>query len=175
MAVLPIRTYPDPILKKEAAPITEVTDEIRALAEDMVETMYDAPGAGLAAPQVGHGCRMIVVEASTPEEVGKVLVVVNPRIVSAEGSYEFEEGCLSVLDYQAKVNRFHDVVVQGLDLEGRPVEFKASERLAVVFQHEIDHLDGVLFIDRISALKRDLYKRKLRKMLKSKDEPSSNG
>ena len=170
MAILPILTYPHPVLKTEAEPVEEIDDAIRDLARNMVDTMYDAPGAGLAAPQVGHSCRMIVVEASTPEETPKPLVVINPEIIDTNGELVFEEACLSVLEYSAKVTRAHDVVVQGQDLEGRPVEFKASGRLAVVFQHEIDHLDGILYIDRISGLKRDLYRRKLKKILKNMEE-----
>ena len=170
MAILPIICYPHPTLKEEAEPIGEITDEIRALARDMIETMYDAPGAGLAAPQVGQSTRMIVVEASTEEEVGRALVVVNPEIISSEGSLVFEEACLSVIEYSAKVDRAEKVLVRGLDIDGNPLEIEAEGRMAVVFQHEIDHLNGILFIDRISSLKRDLYKRKLKKILKKKEE-----
>ncbi|MEW6265239.1 MAG: peptide deformylase [Thermodesulfobacteriota bacterium] len=170
MAVLPILKYPEPLLKKEAAPVLEITDEIKQLARDMIQTMYDAPGSGLAAPQVGRGLRLIVVEASTPEEVGKSLAVVNPVIISAKGEITFEEGCLSVIEYTAKVDRAAEVVIRGLNLEGRPLEIEASGRLAVVFQHEIDHLDGILFIDRISSLKRDLYRRKLKRILKNQEK-----
>ena len=173
MAIRPIMKYPDPVLKEIAKPIEEITDEIRALAEDMIETLYDAPGAGLAAPQVGESCRLIVLDASTEEEL-KAMVVVNPEIVTTEGTLVFEEACLSVLEYSAKVTRADKVVVRGKDLEGKPVEIEAQGRLAVVFQHEIDHLDGILFIDRISSLKRDLYKRKLKKMLKEKEREKEN-
>ena len=169
MAVIPILLYPDPCLKEVAVSIEEIDDEVLTLAQDMIDTMYDAPGSGLAAPQVGVSRRMIVVEASTPEEFPKALVVINPEIVSANGDIIFEEACLSVLDYSANVHRAAEVVVRGLDLEGNQIEIKASERLAVVFQHEIDHLDGILYIDRISALKRDLYRRKLKKILKSRE------
>ena len=169
MAILPILTYPDPILSAEAESVAEIGDAVKTLAEDMIETMYDAPGSGLAAPQVGCSVRMIVVEASTPEEYPKALVVINPEIVTANGEILFEEACLSVIDYSAKVNRYSEVKVRGLDLEGNPIEIEANGRLAVVFQHEIDHLDGILFIDRISSLKRDLYRRKLKKILKSQN------
>lgn len=170
MAVLPILKYPDPMLKQVAEPVEEINDNIRQLAQDMVQTMYDAPGSGLAAPQVGRSCRMIVVDTRTSEERGECLVVINPEIVSAQGEMVYEEACLSVIDYSAKVNRAAEVVVRGLDLDGQLAEYRASGRLAVVFQHEIDHLNGVLFLDRISSLRRDLYRRKLKKMLKSQAE-----
>lgn len=168
MAILPILTYPDPVLKEEAGDILEIDEELKALARDMIDTMRDAPGSGLAAPQVGQGCRMIVVDTSTEDEPSE-LVVVNPRIVDQDGELIFEEACLSVIDYSARVTRSAEVVVEGQDLEGRPIRVEASGRLAVVFQHEIDHLDGILFIDRISSLKRDLYKRKLKKVLKQRE------
>ena len=170
MAILNICTYPDPVLKREATPVDQVTDDIRRLAEDMVETMYEAPGAGLAAPQVGESCRLIVLDNSSEEEIGRALVVINPEIVEEEGELVFEEGCLSVIDYQAKVTRANKVKVHGLNIDGDPVEIEAEGRLAVVFQHEIDHLDGILFIDRISRLKRDMYKRRLKKMIKQEEQ-----
>jgi peptide deformylase len=173
MAILPILTYPDPVLKKEAEPVAEIDDDIRTLAADMTETMVAAPGSGLAAPQVGRSCRLIVVDMTQLGNPDKAMPLINPEIVEAEGEQVYEEACLSVVDYAAKVTRAASVTVRGLDLEGRPVEFKAQGRLAVVFQHEIDHLDGILFIDRISALKRDLYKRKLRKMLKNSSDEAA--
>lgn len=170
MAILPIVQYPDPVLKQECQPVEEITDEIKKLAEDMLETMYDAPGAGLAAPQVGRSLRLIVLDDSTEEEIGKPLVVVNPEITSRDGEIVFEEGCLSVRDYQAKVTRSYYITVKGLDIEGHPLEIEAEGRRAVVFQHEIDHLNGFLFIDRISKIKRDMYKRRLKKILKQEEE-----
>ncbi|MBF0530400.1 MAG: peptide deformylase [Deltaproteobacteria bacterium] len=167
MAVLPILKYPDPSLKHVSAPVETITDDIRQLAQDMVETMYNAHGSGLAAPQVGKNCRMIVVDAGTPEESGKPLVLINPEILSAQGEIIFEEACLSVIDYSANVHRAAEITVQGLDPDGRSIEYKAIGRMAVVFQHEIDHLNGVLFIDRISSLRRDLYRRKLKKLIKN--------
>jgi peptide deformylase len=173
MAILPILTYPHPTLKTEAKPVEAVDDRIQALAEDLVETMYDAPGAGLAAPQVGESCRMIVVETGDADIGPRPLVVVNPKIIDADGEFIFEEGCLSVLEYTAKVNRAENVVVEGLDVEGQPLRIEASGRLAVVFQHEIDHLDGVLFIDRISRLKRNMYLNKLKKIIKRREEEAA--
>lgn len=170
MAILPICTYPEPVLKQEAEPIEVIDDDIRKLSEDMIETMYDAPGVGLAAPQVGRSCRMIVVENSTPENVGQALVIINPEIISASGEIVFEEACLSVIDYKANVTRANEVVIRGLDIDGQMMEITAEGTKAVVFQHEIDHLNGMLFIDHISVLKRDLYKRKLKKILKQREQ-----
>ena len=170
MAVIPIVKYPDPVLTREATPVEKIDEDIRRLAEDMVDTMRMAPGAGLAAPQVGRSCRLIVVEMSDGQAIRDPLVLVNPKITSAEGQLVFEEACLSVVDYSAKVDRASEVMVEALDLEGVPVEIQAEGRLAVVLQHEIDHLDGILFIDRISRLKRDLYKRRLKKLLKKERE-----
>jgi peptide deformylase len=169
MAVIPILTYPDPILKKECPPVDKINDDIKQLARDMIDTMKNAPGSGLAAPQVGAFCRLIVLDVGSPEEPGKSLVVVNPEIVSRNGELIFEEACLSVLDYSARVSRSAEVTVNGLDLDGNAVTIEATGRLAVVFQHEIDHLDGILFIDRISTLKRDLYKRKLKKIMRQNE------
>ncbi|MFH1135725.1 MAG: peptide deformylase [Pseudomonadota bacterium] len=170
MAVLSILTYPDPALKEIARPVDKISDEIKKLAEDMVQTMYEAPGSGLAAPQVGWNCRLIVMDDSTADDLGRPLIVVNPEIVSAKGDFVFEEGCLSVIDYYAKVKRAAEVVVRGKNLDGRTMEYRASGRKAVVFQHEIDHLDGILFIDRISGLKRDLYRRRLKKMMRQEKD-----
>lgn len=167
MAVLPILTFPDPVLKEESSPVSEINNDIKELAQDMIETMIAAPGSGLAAPQVGRSCRLIVVDLSQTREEQKPFVLVNPEILSADGEFLYEEACLSVVDYSAKVKRASSVTVRGLDLEGKPLEIQAEGRLAVVFQHEIDHLDGVLFIDRISALKRDLYRRRLKKLAKN--------
>jgi peptide deformylase len=174
MAVLEIVKYPHPVLKQEAKPIEKIDDRIRELAENMIETMRDAPGAGLAAPQVGESCRLIVLDASTEDEI-KELAVINPEIITAEGEIVFNEACLSVIDYSANVTRANEVTVRGLDLDGNPIEIKAEERMAVVFQHEIDHLDGILFIDRISSLKRDLYKRRLKKLLKQQEKEAATG
>ncbi|MDY6852487.1 MAG: peptide deformylase [Thermodesulfobacteriota bacterium] len=173
MAVLPILMYPDPILTTEAESIEEINDDIRTLARDMIDTMIDAPGSGLAAPQVGSGLRLIVVDGGGQDSHGgkdNALAIINPEIVRAEGELLYEEACLSVLDYSAKVKRAAAVKVKGLDLDGNPVEIEAEGRLAVVFQHEIDHTHGTLFIDRISHLKRDLYRRKLKKILKNKQQ-----
>lgn len=169
MALRDIVTYPEPVLSTPAREVTEIGQEIQDLADDMAETMYAAPGVGLAAPQVGCGDRVIVFDAERDEEGDKtgLVVLVNPRIVAREGSITSEgEGCLSVPDFRADVHRAACVTVEAVDRHGKPVRLDAEGFLAVVLQHEIDHLDGVLFIDRISSLKRNLYKRRVKKMLK---------
>lgn len=168
MAVLNIVTYPDPILTKPSAKVETIDDSIQELIENMAETMYAAPGVGLAAVQVGESKRILVYDDSPEEERGNFKVLINPEIVSSEGDYLSEdEGCLSVPDFRANVKRFSSVVVKALDREGKEVTIEAEGFPAVVLQHEIDHLDGVLFIDRISALKRSFYKRQVKKRLKA--------
>lgn len=168
MAVLPILKYPDPLLKEKSKPVEVFDEELKTLAADMAETMLDAPGAGLAAPQIGRLLRLIVVAGAENDEDydERVITLVNPRIVRSAGEQVYDEGCLSVLDYNEKVIRAEEVEVEAQDLDGRPLHLAADGRRAVILQHEIDHLDGILFIDRISRLKRDIYKRKLKKMAK---------
>jgi peptide deformylase len=163
MAVLEICTYPDKVLLRGAEPVGAVDQEIMRLADNMAETMYNAPGIGLAANQVGVPRRLIVVDCSKRDLDSQLIVLVNPEIVAAEGLTSMEEGCLSVPDYQAEVTRYEKVKVRGLDLQGKAVEFDADGLLAVVLQHEIDHLNGKLFIDHLSRLKRELCKRRLLK------------
>ncbi len=166
MAVLPIKTFPDPILARACRQVGVVDDDLRQLAADMLETMYAAPGVGLAAPQVGSDLRLVVVDCSERDQDPEPLILVNPRIVEAEGSLVFEEGCLSVPDYTCEVTRASRVVVQALDHEGRPIRVEGKGLMAVCLQHELDHLEGRLFIDRISPLKRSLYKKRRAKQLK---------
>ncbi len=166
MAVLEIRKYPDPALRRKSRPVPEITPEIRELIDDMIETMYAAPGVGLAAPQVGIPLRLAVIDVSTKDEKSPLLVLVNPEIISTEGELNEEEGCLSVKDFQSVVTRFARVRVRAIDRDGKPYEAEGEGLLARAFQHEIDHLNGVLFIDRISPLKRNLFKRRVRKNLK---------
>ncbi len=164
MAVLPIRKLPDPVLRAKAGEVTEVTDELQRLIDDMAETMYAAPGIGLAANQVGVLHRLIVFDVSHREGGPRDLqVILNPCITAGEGEFIREEGCLSVADFSAEVKRHARVKVKGLDREGKPLEITGEGLLAVVIQHEVDHLDGILFIDRISRLKRGLYLRRLKK------------
>jgi peptide deformylase len=166
MAILEIQKYPEPVLKEKARPVEDITEDIQCLIEDMADTMYDAPGIGLAANQVGALHRVIVFDITPKEEGRNLNVIINPEIVAASGDLVHQEACLSVSDYTCDVRRKACITVAGLDREGKPVEIEAKDLLAVVLQHEIDHLDGVLFIDRISRLKRSLYNRQLRKTLK---------
>ena len=165
MTIPDICTYPEKILREPARPITGIDDEIVRLADHMAEVMYNAPGIGLAANQVGVPKRLLVADTSSRVSESELIVLANPEIIAAEGELTIEEGCLSVPGYQAEVKRHERVTVRGLDLHGEEVEIEAEGLLAVVLQHEIDHLNGILFIDRISRLKRELYKRKLRKQL----------
>lgn len=166
MAVLDIRTFPDPMLTQQCSEVQEVDDELRELAADMADTMYEAPGIGLAAPQVGRPIRMIVFDCEEDEARGNHQVLLNPRVVDQDGEQVFNEGCLSVPDYTCDVKRAERVTVTGTDLEGQPVEIEADGLLAVCLQHEIDHLSGTLFIDRISQLKRSLYRKRRMKQIR---------
>jgi peptide deformylase len=159
-----ILTWPDPELKKKSAPVVVINDKIRELVKDMAETMYDAPGVGLAAPQIGVHQRVIIIDVSGKEEPPELIVAINPVIVHAEGESYEEEGCLSVIKYAANVRRHASVVVKALNLEGEETTWRAEELLAVAFQHEIDHLDGILFVDHLSPLKREIFKRKQRRL-----------
>jgi peptide deformylase len=165
MALREVLQFPDKRLREKSRPIAEVTEEIRALARDMLEVMYDEPGIGLAAPQVGEPVRLIVVDTEWTEEDAErnPLVLVNPEIVERSGTITWTEGCLSVPDFQAEVERSERVRLEARDLDGAPVSIEAEGLRAVCFQHEIDHLDGILFIDRISRLKREMYVRRRRK------------
>jgi peptide deformylase len=167
MAIREILTYPNNFLRQPTKPVTAITDDVQTLIEDMIETMYDEPGVGLAAIQVGADHSIIVYDATPAEGERQALALINPEIVSSEGQQLSEsEGCLSVPDFRADVKRAAHVRVKGLDRTGRAVDFEAEGFLAIVLQHEIDHLNGVLFIDRISALKREMYKRKRKKQLR---------
>ncbi len=166
MAVLPIVTYPDPRLTRPSQEITEIDPHIRELAMSMAQTMYAAPGIGLAAPQVGENLRLIVVDVAEGDKRGKPMMLVNPRIVEASGQTSYEEGCLSVPDFTAEITRAAQVVVQALTLEGTQVTIKADGLLAICLQHEIDHLQGRLILDHVSPLKRGLYRKKRLKQLK---------
>ena len=156
MALREVLQFPDPRLKRVSKPIDEVSDELRELARDMCEVMYDEPGIGLAAPQVGEAVRLIVVDTEWTEEDTErnPLVVVNPVLGDEEGQVTWNEGCLSVPDLKADVERAASVTLTGTDLDGNPIEERLEDLRAVCFQHEVDHLDGILFIDRISRLKR---------------------
>jgi peptide deformylase len=161
--ILPVLQYPDPRLARKAAPVDEIHLRIRELAADMAETMYARDGIGLAAPQIGEALRLVVLDISGPERREDLRVLVNPVLVLSGEEHDADEGCLSVPEYTAKVARREFAAVRATDLEGRPVAFDAAGRLAVCIQHECDHLDGVLFIDRLSRLKRDMLDRRLKK------------
>jgi peptide deformylase len=175
---MPLRTvlqFPDPRLKRKSAPVAEVTDAIRQLAAEMIEVMYDEPGIGLAAPQVGEAIRLIVMDTDWTVEGAEKNpgVMVNPEIVTRDGEITWNEGCLSVPDFNADVVRSARVRVRYQDLDGKTHEEDASELRAVCFQHELDHLDGILFIDRISRLKRSLYVQKRKRALQKELEEAN--
>lgn len=167
MSVRPILTYPDRFLRQPTKPVSAFDEDLQTLIEDMIETMYDEPGVGLAAIQVGSDRSVIVYDVTPTEGERQAEALINPKIVHREGSQLSEgEGCLSVPDFRADVKRDALVRVQGLDRHGQPVDITAEGFLAIVLQHEIDHLNGILFIDRISSLKREMYKRKRKKQLR---------
>ncbi|WP_136799133.1 peptide deformylase [Desulfosediminicola ganghwensis] len=166
MSIRKIYQYPEPVLRQETRPIEQFDDELKKLVEDMAETMYDAPGIGLAAPQIGESRKLIVVDISQDREEGQeYMAMVNPEIIAHEGHQLDEEGCLSVPELTSKVKRFKKITVAYQDLEGNKLEVETEDRFAVVLQHEIDHLNGILFIDHLSTLKRNLYKKKVKKWL----------
>jgi peptide deformylase len=162
--IRPILKYGDRILHEPAAPVEALTPDVDRLIGDMIETMYAAPGIGLAATQVGIGLRIFVVDLSLGRDPSGLIVMVNPEFVDREGMQLEEEGCLSVPGFNATVVRPSRVVVRGLDRSAAPQEREATGLLARAFQHEIDHLDGTLFVDRLRGIKRDLIVRKIRKL-----------
>lgn len=167
MAILPILVAPHPVLKKKAQPVTEVTDAERKLLDDMLETMYDAPGIGLAAPQVGVSKRMLVIDIARDGEAAQPMKIINPEIIEAsEDLATYEEGCLSFPDQFAEVKRPARAKIRYLDETGAAHEIDADGLLATCIQHEIDHLDGIVFVDHLSQLKRTMILRKLQKMKK---------
>ena len=161
--ILPIVKYGHPVLHAPAKPVEAVTPEIAKLIDDMVETMYAAPGIGLAATQVGVPLRVLVIDLSVGRKAGELIHLVNPVFVEREGIQYEDEGCLSVPGYTARVERDAHVVVEGLDREGAPVRHEATALLARAFQHEIDHLDGRIYVDHLRGLKRELILRGIRK------------
>ncbi|HEY7554745.1 MAG TPA: peptide deformylase [Candidatus Binatia bacterium] len=171
MALLEIRKYPDAVLSTVAAPVKNITGETVKYLTDMIETMYAAPGVGLAGPQVGISERVIVLDIDHENPRKQVFKLINPVIARAEGEVIWEEGCLSVVDFTAEVKRAAQVEVIAFDENQKEVKIAAEGLLAVALQHEIDHLDGKLFIDRISRLKRDLYRRRRKKMLRDGTTP----
>ena len=172
--IRPIVRYGADVLHQPAAPVEAVTPEIQALIDDMIQTMYTAPGVGLAAPQVGVGVRIFVCDISVGRSAGELLAFINPSFVERDGMQLEEEGCLSVPGFSATVPRPSRVVVRALDRKGESRTIEGTGLLARALQHELDHLDGKLFIDRISRLKRDLYRARQRK-LDRQGRPASSG
>ncbi len=169
LETLNILTYPDTFLKQRTAAVENIDGALQTVFDKMAATMYAAPGVGLAAPQVGIGQRFIIYDISPSDEKRNLHVLVNPEIISREGEILSEnEGCLSVPDFRADVKRAERILVEGADRDGNPLRFEADGLMAIVIQHELDHLDGTLFIDRISALKRQIYKRRVKKEMKQR-------
>jgi peptide deformylase len=171
MAIREILQYPHPLLKKRSKEVEQIDGELKKLIQDMTETMYDAGGVGLAAPQVGISKRVIVVDVSPIDPQQTFFIMINPEIVSEEGDVDHEEGCLSVPDCLEKVKRKEKVRIRGISAEGREMEISGEGILAFALQHEIDHLNGVLILDRVSPLKRDVYRRKVKKERRKEERP----
>lgn len=163
MALLNILEYPDPRLKKVAQPVTRFDDRLRKLVADMAETMYAAPGCGLAAPQIGVGLRVFVVDCAAENEPSDLRVFINPEIIEKDGQVVWNEGCLSFPGVTEEIKRAERVKVRALDRDGKSFELEADGLLAVAIQHETDHLNGVLMIDKLNALKKRMMGRKLAK------------
>jgi peptide deformylase len=169
MTLLQILTYPDKILAKPTQPVKNIDGKLQEIINNMADTMYDAPGTGLAAIQVGIDQSLLIYDLSPRDNERSLQVLINPRIVTREGDVISEnEGCLSVPEYRADVKRAASVLVEGYDQHEKPLRLEAHGFHAIVLQHEIDHLEGTLFIDRISALKRRLYKNRVKKWMKNR-------
>jgi peptide deformylase len=160
MSVIKIYTYPAEVLKKKAEPVTDMTGELQNLIDDMIHTMYAAPGIGLAAPQVGVSNRLIVIDLSRAEEQVPLLVLINPEIVGTSGMIDSEEGCLSIPGYTSTISRDDEICVRGYDRRGKEIEIETRGLLSRALQHEIDHLNGVLFVDRLSPIKKKFFKKR---------------
>ena len=165
--IYPIVKYGNPVLEKPAGPVTEFGDELKKLVEDMFESMYEAKGVGLAAPQIGISKRLAVIDITFKEDPDAKLVLANPEIIRAEGKHKQSEGCLSIPEFREPLARANKVTVRAQDVNGKWYEKTGEELLARAFLHETDHLNGKLYISHLSALKRDLIKRKIRKLMKA--------
>jgi len=174
MAILPIRIYPDPVLRVECEPVETFDAELTQLAEDMVETMYDAPGVGLAAPQVGVDRRIVIVDVTVGEEEDTLFVFVNPEVLESSGAETDVEGCLSIPELTEKVERPSQLTLRAQDLTGETFELEAEGFFARAICHEIDHLNGVLFVDHLTGLRRDRARRKLRKLVRVGQQEASS-
>ena len=166
MANLGITKYGSEVLRKVAEPVEEINDEIRQIVNDMLDTLYASDGVGIAAPQIGISKRIIVVDTDPSNASSKPIVLINPEIVEKDGAIAAEEGCLSVPEVRGDVKRYERVVIEGIDLDGKRIKVEGTDLLARVFQHEIDHINGTLFIDYLSKLKQQLLKNRLRKIEK---------
>jgi peptide deformylase len=171
MAVLEILKYPHPILKKKCETVSRIDEEVRELIHDMRETMYGAGGIGLAACQVGVSRRVIVLDVSPLDPQHNFFALINPEIISEEGEVDHEEGCLSVPDCLENVKRKEKICVRGLSPEGMEMEVRGDGILAIALQHEIDHTQGILILDRVSRLKREIYRNKLKKEKRKEERP----
>jgi peptide deformylase len=169
MAIRTILHYPDKRLRQKAEPVREITPEIRALVDDMAETMYAAPGVGLAAPQVGVPLRIFVIDVAPSDAPSDLKVFINPEIVRKEGEVTWEEGCLSFPGIHEEIDRAESITVRAIGVDGKPFELSATDLLAIAVQHENDHLDGVLMVDRVSLLKRRMIDREMRKRAATQD------
>ena len=161
-----IVTYPDPILKRKALVVENIDEEIQNLIDTMSTVMYKSSGIGLAANQIGVEKRVIVFDIDYKEKEKDLTVIINPEIILTEDKIEFEEGCLSVPDFQGKINRNKYIHVKGIDRHGNPINIEAEDLTAICIQHEIDHINGTLILDHVSHLKRTIYKRKIEKLMK---------
>ena len=169
MSKLDILTFPDKFLREPTKPVENINGQLQQFIEDMADTMFAAPGVGLAAIQVGSNQSLLIYDDAPGEGKHTYNAIINPQIVDSHGEILSEnEGCLSVLDFRADVKRAASVLVEGVDRDGNPLQIEAEDFMAIVLQHEIDHLNGTLFIDHISALKRQMYKRRIKKLMKSK-------
>ncbi len=174
MALRKIRTFPDPVLQRVARPVEAFDEELAQLAQDMVETMKDSNGIGLAAPQVGESLRLIVLQVPLEDDSdGPIYQVCNPEIVAREGEACIEEGCLSLPGFTAEVDRASIISLKGQNVDGSPFELEAEGLLAICFQHEMDHLDGKLLVNYVSSGKRDLYRTEMKK--RKREERNSDG
>lgn len=161
MAILEIRKFPDEVLKRKALPVEEINGRLQSLIDDMIETMYAAPGIGLAAPQVGVSRRLIVVDIGYKDGKSSLLTIINPELILSEEIIDSEEGCLSLPGHILNIKRSARVVVKGMDRHGNPLEIEAEGLLARALQHEIDHLDGILILDRLGPFRKELLKKQI--------------
>jgi len=167
--MIEIVTYPDPVLKRKAELVENIDGNIQNLIDNMSKLMYQSSGIGLAANQVGEEKRVIIFDINYKEKGKNLTVLINPKIILAEDKIEFEEGCLSVPDFQGKITRKKFIKAQGVDRNGKSIDIEAEDLTAICIQHEIDHLNGTLILDHVSHLKRNIYKRKIDKLMKRSD------